>query len=73
MSYAEYLARERTREARHEYLRGLVWAMAGGTPEHGRLAANVIAGLSISLRGRPRAVFTSDALVGDVFRDPLAS
>jgi Uma2 family endonuclease len=60
MTYAEYLAAERTAEVRHEYLRGEVLAMAGGTPEHARIAANVIAALTTSLRGKPCAVFTSD-------------
>jgi Uma2 family endonuclease len=40
-----------------------VLAMAGGTPEHARLAANVIGELRSVLRGRPCSVFTSDARV----------
>lgn len=32
VTYAEYLAREKSSEVRHEYLRGDVWAMAGGSP-----------------------------------------
>lgn len=63
LSYAEYLAFERASELKHEYLRGEVFAMAGGTPEHSRLAANVIRELGTALRGRPCAVFTSDARV----------
>ena len=31
VTYAEYLAREKTGGEKHEYLRGDVWAMAGGT------------------------------------------
>jgi Uma2 family endonuclease len=69
MTYADYLAREQTAETRHEYLRGVVWAMAGGTPEHGRLAANVIGDLRAALRGRPCAVFTSDVRVRIVETD----
>jgi hypothetical protein len=38
MSYAEYLAAEAVADVRHEYLAGDVWAMAGGTIEHGGLA-----------------------------------
>jgi Uma2 family endonuclease len=41
MSYQEYLALERASETKHEYVNGEVFAMAGGTPEHGRLAVNV--------------------------------
>ncbi len=39
VTYAEYLAREATSEVKHEFLRGDVWAMAGGTPSHARLCA----------------------------------
>ena len=38
MTYAEYLAAEAAADVRHEYLAGDVWAMAGGTIEHGGLA-----------------------------------
>ena len=63
MSDAEYLELERTSEMKHEYLRGEVFAMARGTPEHARLAANIIGELTAALRGRPCSVFTSDARV----------
>jgi len=63
LTYAQYLELERSSETKHEYLRGEVFAMAGGTPEHSRLAANVIGELRAALRGRPCAVFTSDARV----------
>jgi Uma2 family endonuclease len=63
MTYAQYLELERSSELKHEYLRGEVFAMAGGSPEHARLDANVIRGLGAALRGRPCAVFTSDARV----------
>ena len=61
--YAEYLAAERASELRHEYLRGEVWAMAGGTPEHARLALAVGAELRAAVRGRPCVVFSSDLRV----------
>ena len=35
MTYAEYLAGEEASGVKREYLRGDVWAMAGGTIEHG--------------------------------------
>lgn len=63
MTYAQYLELERSREVKHEYLRGEIFAMAGGSPEHARLAANVIGEFGAALRGRPGAVFTSDARV----------
>jgi Uma2 family endonuclease len=69
MTYAEYLDLERASEVKHEYLRGEVFAMAGGTPEHSRLAANVIRELGSALRDRPCIVFTSDARIRIVATD----
>ncbi len=63
MSYADYLALDGTSDRRHEYLRGVVWAMAGGTIEHSRLQANVTRELGVALRGKPCVVLTSDAKV----------
>jgi Uma2 family endonuclease len=63
VTYPEYLELERTSEVKHEYLRGEVFAMAGGTPEHSRLAANVIRLIGTALLGRPCVVLTSDARV----------
>lgn len=63
MTYAQYLDLERVSEVRHQYLRGEILAMAGGTPAHSGLAANVIGELGAALRGRPCAVFTSNARV----------
>lgn len=60
MSYDDYLALEAESETRHEYLAGNVSAMAGGTPEHGALAAALIGELRNALRGKPCRVFTSD-------------
>jgi hypothetical protein len=36
---AEYLAFEEGTDAKHEYLDGQIYAMAGGTPEHAALAS----------------------------------
>jgi Uma2 family endonuclease len=63
MSYADYLAAEAKSDVRHEYLGGEVWAMAGGTPEHGALAAATIGQLLQGLRGKPCRTFTSDVRV----------
>jgi Uma2 family endonuclease len=38
-TYEEYLALEEHARVRHEYVRGEIYAMAGGTPEHAALAA----------------------------------
>lgn len=63
LTYAEYLAREARSDVKHEYLRGHVWAMAGGTVEHGRLSAAIIRELGNLLAERPCVVFTSDVRV----------
>ena len=64
MTYAEYLALERSSPGeKHEFLRGEVWAMAGGTPTHSLIGANAGAELKAALKGRPCAVFNADLRV----------
>jgi Uma2 family endonuclease len=63
MSYAEYLAAEAKSDVRHEFLAGEVFAMAGGTPEHGALAIAFASELRNALRGKPCRVFSSDVRV----------
>jgi Uma2 family endonuclease len=62
-TYAEYLKLERKSETKHEYVNGEIIAMAGGTIEHGRLAANISRELGNALRGRRCAVYSSDVRV----------
>ena len=59
-TYAEYLKREETSETKHEFLNSEIFAMAGGTPEHARLAPRASAALIAQLRGRRCVVFSSD-------------
>lgn len=63
MSYAEFLAFEKNAAEKHEYLRGGVWAMAGGTARHAQLQANVIGVLRTALRGKPCGAYSSDLRV----------
>jgi len=63
MSYAAYVAAEASSPVRHEYLRGEVYAMAGGTPEHAALIAAMTTELSMALRGRPCRVYSADLRV----------
>jgi Uma2 family endonuclease len=63
MSYREYVAREAVSDCRHEFLHDEVFAMAGGTPEHGALAAAVVGELRASLRGKACRVYSSDVRV----------
>lgn len=62
VSYAEYLALEARADDKHEYLDGVVRAMAGGTIEHGRLSSRVQGLIRRGLRG-PWEVFSSDVKV----------
>ncbi len=63
MTYAEYLAAEAVAEVRHEFLNGEVWAMAGGTPQHGALAAAMTGELHAALRGGPCRSYSSGVRV----------
>jgi Uma2 family endonuclease len=63
MSHAEYLKLERAAETKHEYVNGQVYAMAGGSPEHARLAARLTGQLLASLGSRPCEVFSADLRV----------
>ena len=60
VTYAEYLAAEEKSNVKHEYLRGEVFAMAGGTIENAALGLAIGAALLAALRGRPCRVFSSD-------------
>ena len=59
-TYVEYLEVEADSPIRHEYLAGEIFAMAGGTPEHGALQVSVSGALLRQLAGRPCRVFSSD-------------
>ncbi|MBL8934687.1 MAG: Uma2 family endonuclease [Archangium sp.] len=63
LTYAQFLELEAAEpNTRHEFLRGEVWAMAGGTPEHALYAANFIRLVGGALRG-PCAPYGSDLRV----------
>ncbi len=70
MTYDDYLALERDTGVRHEFVDGVAYAMAGGTPAHGRLGMMVGASLVFLLRpGRGRCrVYNSDGKVHVVAR-----
>lgn len=62
-SIADFVRLEEYSNVRHEFLRGQIFAMAGGSPEHGARAASIIAALSAQLRGKPCRVYTSDVRI----------
>lgn len=59
----EYLALERQSEERHEYLDGLIYAMAGESPQHGTVCVNSGSELHRQLKGTPCQVFSKDIKV----------
>lgn len=59
----DYLAGEPHGEVRHEFLGGVVYAMAGASDEHIALSLNVAFALRSQLRGRPCRVLMTDAKV----------
>jgi Uma2 family endonuclease len=63
MTYAEYLAFEEASVEKHEFLNGEVFAMGGGTLEHGALAVAFSAAVVKALGDRPCRVYSSDVRV----------
>ncbi len=70
MTVEDYLAAEEQSDVRHEYLGGLVYAMAGKTHDHNRIVGNLYRTLSDHLSGAPCQVYMSDIRVNfDLKRD----
>lgn len=59
----EYLAFERKSDERHEWLDGVIRQMAGESPQHSIIGANVITIFNLQLRGRPCATFSPNMKV----------
>jgi len=59
-TYQEYLAFERSANVRHEFFDGEIYAMAGGTPTHAAISANLTTLLGSQLRGKGCQAYTSD-------------
>lgn len=70
----EYLRAEREGEVRHEYVRGQLFDMVGGTDRHNLICLNIASRLRELLRARPCRVFMADMKVrvaqADVFYYP---
>jgi len=63
ISVDDYLAGELSSPIKHEYLGGIVYAMAGRKNSHNRLATNITGMLYSRLRGQPCQPFNSDTKV----------
>ncbi len=62
-SFDDYLEWEIRQPQRHEFIRGEVFAMAGGTDLHNEVAGNLYVLLHQHLRGSPCRVFMADVKV----------
>jgi Uma2 family endonuclease len=63
LSVEDYLAGEELAEQKHEYLAGIVYAMAGAKNEHNVIATNLLGLLHGFLRGHACRPFNSDTKV----------
>lgn len=74
LSHDEYLRAEAQSEIRHEFVRGQVFEMVGGTEIHNLISLNIASDLRERLRSRPCRVFMADMKVriaaADVFYYP---
>jgi Uma2 family endonuclease len=59
----DYLKGEQTAKRKHEFVNGVVYAMAGGTVQHNRIASNAAVVVGSQLRGQKCQVFNSDMKV----------
>ena len=69
VSVADYLAAEEASDVRHEYLGGLVYAMAGETRDHNQISGNLYLALRRHLKAGPCRVYSSDIRVNFDIRD----
>jgi len=59
----EYLALERSSEAKHEYYNGEIFAMGGATEEHVSIVTNLVGELHSQLKTAPCKVYSNDLRV----------
>src|SRR6059058_2164352 len=63
VSVEDYLAGELVSPIKHEYLGGVVYAMAGARNLHNRIATNLLVAIGTRLRGRPCQPYNSDTKI----------
>lgn len=63
ISIEDYLAGEASSPVKHEYLSGVVYAMAGGRNAHNIIKGNVFASFHARLHGKPCRPFDSDTKI----------
>ena len=60
LTVEEFLEMEEASPTKHEYVAGQLYALAGATERHNRIAGNVLAQLWMAARGGPCRVYGSD-------------
>lgn len=60
ISVADYLLSEHAAKRKHEFVNGAVYAIAGGTVQHSRIASNAMIALGTQLRSHKCQVYNSD-------------
>src|SRR5438067_750787 len=63
VSIDDYLAGELESPIKHEYLGGVVYAMAGACNAHNRIKGNISGALYMRLRGKPCQPWDSDTKI----------
>lgn len=63
VSEADYLTGEQQATERHEYVNGRVYAMAGASKRHNRIAMNCVVQMTLAARNSPCTVYASDIKV----------
>lgn len=59
-TFEDYIAHEEATNAKHEYLDGQIYAMAGGTPEHSALTISIATKIANQLQGGNCRAHSSD-------------
>lgn len=63
LSPEEYLKTEKTRDIKHEYIKGEIYEMAGASDSHVTIAGNLFSLLKSFLRGKNCRVYIADMKV----------
>jgi len=63
ISIHDYLEGELVSRKKHEFVDGVVYAMAGASTNHNRITTNATVEIGIQLRGKKCQVFNSDMKV----------
>ncbi len=63
LSFEEYLAIEQESEIKHEFIDGLIYAMAGASRNHNVISGNLFAALHSHVRGTTCTAFSADMLL----------